>query len=304
MTNLPIVLVLSSGVTKAEDIITNIRKISIEEDKEELDAVPKITGYKYNLITKYYTTDLLLCPLNVPLVECPLNLLNYVEGVLIYFDAENREFIKEIPKYADFLDSNQIEFGILLCNELCDDATNGVTYKEAKQCSTLLDVIELGRQRDDDEEEEDDLHDPIGYDELTQAMRSFIWSNVNVNGASRVLTSYVNLGADDIDLSELESELNAAREAAELASPDDMPDLEDEAKIEAELMGFEKLLNDVMQFKSNTSSWSRDETLSYAMGFAEMFGKIIGEEGGGSTGDGGGGVNVSVGADEESEGEK
>lgn len=135
----------------------------------------------------------------------------------------------------------------------------------------------MGRQREDDEE--DDIHDPIGYDELTQALRSFIWSNVNVNGASRVLTSYVNLGADDIDLSELESELNAAREAAEISSPEDMPDIEDEATIEAELVGFEKLLNDVMQFKSNTTSWSRDETLSYAMGFAEMFDKLIGEGG-------------------------
>lgn len=137
----------------------------------------------------------------------------------------------------------------------------------------MLDVIELGRKREEDEE--DDIHDPIGYDELTQALRSFIWSNVNVNGESRVLTSYVNLGADDIDLSELESELNAAREAAEISSPEDIPDIEDEAAIEAELVGFEKLLNDVMQFKSNTSSWSRDETLSYAMGFAEMFDKLI-----------------------------
>lgn len=163
-----------------------------------------------------------------------------------------------------------------MCNELFDDEFNGITYKEAKQCSTLLDVIELERKREDDEED-DNIHDPIGYDELTQALRSFIWSNVNVNGESRILTSYVNLGADDIDLSELESELNAAREAAVIPSPDDNSEVNDEASIEAELVGFEKLLNDVMQFKSNTSSWSRDETFSYAMGFAEMFDKLIGE---------------------------
>lgn len=48
-------------------------------------------------------------------------------------------------------------------------------------------------------------------------------------------------------------------------------------KIEAELIGFEKLLNEVMVFKSNSSIWSRNERLSYTQNFAEAFDNLIGE---------------------------
>lgn len=75
--------------------------------------------------------------------------------------------------------SHDIEMGILLCDTLYEDTNEGITYKEAKQESRFLDVIELGRKGDEDEEE-DDPHDPKGYDELHQALRSNIWSNINV----------------------------------------------------------------------------------------------------------------------------
>lgn len=99
--------------------------------------------------------------------------------MLIYFDSGVRSFSKRIPTYANYLKSHDIEMGILLCDTLYEDSNEGITYKEAKQESRFLDVIELGRKADDDEEE-DDPHDPKGYDELHQALRSFIWSNINV----------------------------------------------------------------------------------------------------------------------------
>lgn len=102
-----------------------------------------------------------------------------IEGVLIYFDSGVRSFSKRIPIYANYLKSHDIEMGILLCDTLYDDSNEGITYKEAKQESRFLDVIELGRKSEDDDEE-DDPHDPKGYDELHQALRSFIWSNINV----------------------------------------------------------------------------------------------------------------------------
>lgn len=78
------------------------------------------------------------------------------------------------------MESAFIELGILLCDKLSDDEKTGITYKEIKQMSKLLDVIELGRTKDDEEETEvnSDHHDPIGYDEVQQVLRSFLWSNV------------------------------------------------------------------------------------------------------------------------------
>ena len=95
----------------------------------------------------------------------------------IYFQ---RDFLNNLNKYTVFLETHQIELGILLCNELYDETKDGITYREAKEKSNLLDVIELGRKRE--EHEEDDPHNPIGYDELIQALKSYIWSNVQIDG--------------------------------------------------------------------------------------------------------------------------
>lgn len=44
----------------------------------------------------------------------------------------------------------------------------------------MFDIIELER-REELEDNEDDAFNLYGYDELSQALRSVIWSNVDVN---------------------------------------------------------------------------------------------------------------------------
>lgn len=82
------------------------------------------------------------------------------------------------------MEKNEIELGILLCNQLFDEEKDGITYKEAKQSCKLLDVIELGRIKDETDaaDENGDHHDPVGYDELVQVLKSFLWSNIDVDG--------------------------------------------------------------------------------------------------------------------------
>lgn len=104
------------------------------------------------------------------------------------------------------MDSSGIEIGILLCDELADDENDGCTYKEIKQASKLLDVIELERKKDhhddddtddaniEDDEKNSDHHDPVGYDEVQQVLRSFLWSNVQ--SGSRIVTGNYNHGFD------------------------------------------------------------------------------------------------------------
>lgn len=53
-----------------------------------------------------------------------------------------------------------------------------------------------------------------------------------------------------------------------------------ENRIEAELAGFEKLLTEVMMFKNNSSSWSRNERLAYTQNFVDAFGELIGDNDG------------------------
>lgn len=69
---------------------------------------------------------------------------------------------------------------MVLCKELSEDDKSGVTFRCIKDCYGMLDIIELEKMSDEDFDD-DDLFNPSGYDELAQALRSVIWSNVDMN---------------------------------------------------------------------------------------------------------------------------
>lgn len=131
--------------------------------------------------------------------------------------------------------------GILLCSELYDNPRDGITYKESKEYSYVLDVIELDRKRDnDDDEQSADMNhfDPLGYEEVLQTIRGTVWSNVN---------------------------LKKKKSSRKDTDDDKVVDVD---ALDADLSGFEQLLTEVMAFKETTSSWSRNERLAYAEKFA------------------------------------
>lgn len=69
-----------------------------------------------------------------------------------------------------------------LCKELCDDVSAGITFKCVKDCYNMLDIVELEKSsNDDDPDDEENIFNPSGYEELAQALRSVIWSNVDMN---------------------------------------------------------------------------------------------------------------------------
>ncbi|XP_055594361.1 alpha- and gamma-adaptin-binding protein p34 isoform X2 [Uranotaenia lowii] len=252
----PIVLVLSvDPKTDAESLIGRIRKVPTAEGTSEL--VDGITGYSYHIRTKYYETDVLFCAgkLETELSALPETILKQLEGILIYFDASERDFLKRLPEYATFLEDNDIEFGILLCTELHESSDKGITYEEAKQFCKVLDVIELEPSGETEDGE------AAGVDELIQALHNFIWSNVNMSR---------KVGEPQPEASELDV---ISSDADEQSSSDPLHD-----RIEEELLGFEKLLTQVMQFRPNTSTWSRNERLAYAQEFADIFDELIGGE--------------------------
>lgn len=246
----PIVLVLSADpAVEPEALIAKVRKIPATQCREQL--ADGQTGYVYSIKTKYYETEIILCPWksSSELSALPEAILKQTEGILIYFDATDRDFLKRLPGYASFVTDADIEFGILLCSELQEECDKGITYREAKKFCNVLDVIELEPSGETEEGE------AAGVDELVQAMHNFIWSNVNMNRKSAA-------GGEESEASTLDEEAIA----------------EDERRIEEELKGFEKLLTQVMQFRPNTNSWTRNERLAYAQEFAEIFDELIGDE--------------------------
>nr|XP_019550631.2 uncharacterized protein LOC109420665 isoform X2 [Aedes albopictus] len=254
----PIVLVMSvDAATDPESLIEKVRKIPSSEGQQELTEGR--TGYRYHIRTKYYETDVTLCPWksSEQLCDLPEAILTQLDGILIYFDAKDREFLKVLPDYAAFVADTGIEFGILLCSELQEESDKGITFKEAKEYCNILDVIELEPSGETEDGE------AAGVDELVQAMHNFIWSNVDMSRKSGGGGAESSDGGGDAGTGEVS--------AAAVAE-------EDELRIEEELMGFEKLLTQVMQFRPNTNSWTRNERLAYAQEFAEIFDDLIGDD--------------------------
>jgi len=275
----PIVVVCSESSKSSHEVINNIRKTPIEETTVDLGN--NITGFKYRNVTKYYENDIIFISQNSqPLSLLPGDIVGRLEGCIVYFDANNRNFLHSLKTYADFMEENDIEFGILLCSELSDNAADGIVYKEAKAHSNVLDVIELDRKRPDgDDDESINHHDPIGYDELLQAIRAVIWSNVDLkrkaNGTVlRHVPNGAEGGTDGEDGTSASS--SAPKAAGEI----------DNTNLEAEMDAFEQLLTQVMMFKDVTADWSRSEQLAYAETFANVFDNLLcGDDDGGADSD-------------------
>lgn len=121
-----------------------------------------------------------------------------------------------------------------------DDSNDGITYKEAKKYSRLLDLIELAPDNPSEGEPQG------GYDEIHVALRNTIWSNISMNGDDK----------------------KEAKKASDMS----------EKEIEDKLADFENLLTQAVNFRSNTADLGRNERLLYAQQFADAFESIFGTE--------------------------
>lgn len=90
--------------------------------------------------------------------------------------------MNEVSEYIDFAKERNIEFCMVLCDQLYDDPADGITFACVKTLYNIFDIIELGRTTaNDDQYCLENFEEKTGYDELIQALESFIWSNVGVN---------------------------------------------------------------------------------------------------------------------------
>lgn len=136
------------------------------------------------------------------------------------------------------MEDRGIELGILVCERVFDSSKDGITYKEAKKYSRLLDLVELSPDNPSEGEAQG------GYDEIHVALRNTIWSNISMSGKKE------------------------AKKSSEMS----------EKEIEDKLADFEKLLTQTVNFRANTADLGRNERLLYAQQFADAFESIFGVE--------------------------
>ncbi|CAG9803924.1 unnamed protein product [Chironomus riparius] len=233
--DLPILAVISEDKNQSADsLIANIRKLSNNEDVQDLyDCRICI----HNIVTKYYETKIALLPTD-NFIGLNDAVKSKIEGVLLYFDSNDRSFLKTLPFYKDFIKDHNIEFSILLCKQLTENVDAGITFSCIKSIYNKFDIIELDGKSCDDS---DDFTEPIGYDELAMALQVFP-KIPNLDTHSNEEND--KLSGDDIDVQE-------------------------------EIDRFENLLSQMLQFRPNTENMSREERLNHAQNFAEIFEKLI-----------------------------
>lgn len=108
----------------------------------------------------------------------------------IFFSFPQRSFLEKLATHVSFIKSNHIEFCMALCKELYDDASAGITFKCVKDCYNMLDIVELEKSMNDEDPDDDEsLFNPSGYEELAQALRSVIWSNVDMNHGKNITSN-------------------------------------------------------------------------------------------------------------------
>lgn len=169
----------------------------------------------------------------------------------IYFESQKRSFLESLPKHVEFIKKHHLKLSILLCKELEDDFTKGITFKCIKDCYNKLDIIELEKcLADDCADDSEENSNP--FEELIEALKCNTWSNINILSNLNIIDD--GCGGDD--------------------DGDDDENKNDE-HIEMELDKFENLLTQLTQFRPNASQMSRDDRLNYAQNFAEIFEKLI-----------------------------
>ncbi|KAG5682131.1 hypothetical protein PVAND_011507 [Polypedilum vanderplanki] len=221
-----------------KNILSNIRKIPNDSNIFEYE---NLTFYIHEINTKYYQTKVSLLPIEDITLLQKDSFKNKLEGILINFNSSDKSFLDILPKYVDFIKSNPVELFILICKKLVDDEKDGITFKCIKDCYHKIDIIELEKS-DSCDENEDEEEISNGYDELQEALKCTLWSNVSVDGSTEH-----NIQIEEEDYNSIENEIN----------------------------NFETLMSQVMQFRSNTSNMSRDEQLNSAQYFAEVFEKLL-----------------------------
>lgn len=184
-----------------------------------------------------------------------------------------RSFLDKLSTHVSFIKSNGIEFCMALCKELSDDASEGITFKCVKDCYNMLDIVELEKSsNDDDPDDEENPFNPSGYEELAQALRSVIWSNVDMNHGKN---NPLNSSATKLIVFFLFNQVSTNGKSQNGSAVDGENSSNEELDVESELENFEKLLSQMMQFRPATSNMSREDRLNCAQDFAEIFEKLI-----------------------------
>ncbi|XP_065212046.1 alpha- and gamma-adaptin-binding protein p34-like [Planococcus citri] len=173
MTFLPSILVADIHGGKGEEIIKLITKT---EEVGNSEVQSGSSCFKWQIDNKYYYADVNLCTSN-PQTSFSEDFKDFVEAVILHFDADKRIVIDDLNKWLSYLESFHISEKILLCRT-CKELTE--VEKDAVNDWCIKNEYELVELESPQTEDDSDISFPeaVGIDRVIEILHSHQWPNL------------------------------------------------------------------------------------------------------------------------------
>ncbi|XP_026471352.1 alpha- and gamma-adaptin-binding protein p34-like [Ctenocephalides felis] len=207
---MPIVSVIGITDLSAENLVKGILRC----DQLPLGTTlgNNITGYKWKIDTKYYNAEAYICPVDVN-DNMPNDILQMVEALVIYFDAEQEDAISCLQSIEEKIKQYQAEILLLVCNSCSSNVSSKTRESALNWClKHHFELIELNPIETSKPTHEEDLEDDeiipekIGIDRVIEALHTHHWVNATMKGDP-------NTEDTSDDFSELFSQLLSMKES-------------------------------------------------------------------------------------------
>lgn len=171
------VLVITCSSTQPEEIIKNL--LETKKLPEPELHFKHIKSYPWHLETKYYKTDLFCFAAYSKDISPEFS--DYVEAVIIHFDALQESSFEEVLSWFSLIESYRADVQILVC----DTCNNDKLYnKYIPWCvKNKFELVELFPEKHDDDDDEEDANEFLnktGYRRILEALQAHVWPNLEM----------------------------------------------------------------------------------------------------------------------------
>lgn len=187
----PSVVVASATNKSPKDIIKLILNVDELPCSSEVDE--NIQAFPWYIDTKYYTADIKLCSIDKKSLGSE-QFAETVEAIVICFDSNRDDGLKEAESWLTFLKDYEPEIQILLCEKCIENPVVGISKISAQEWCVKngFELVELDPDKDPEWEEEQDFLETLGIARVVQALHAHIWPNLKMKDETLPVPSAVS----------------------------------------------------------------------------------------------------------------
>lgn len=173
----PYILITSCAEFDTEKVIKDI--LQTETLPERKIVIENVVGYDWQISTKYYTADVLLCSTKERTIG-DRNFAESVDAFIVYFNADEESSFELVKAWSPYLEQIDPEIKMLVCDR-CTENHKVNRLKAQTWCvDNSFELVELNPEVESDSDVEDDFEETTGIKRIVQALHAHTWSNLEM----------------------------------------------------------------------------------------------------------------------------